>query len=163
MNTTDTPSQNMTARCSYFIATGCYLGHSHVAPGTVGTMLALPIAYGLAQTSSIVAIMIYSMLCVIGYISIHITETHHRHPDPSYIVIDEICGFAIIFLWLDASALSLGIGFALFRFFDITKPGPVGWSERILRHRPIGTLIDDLIAGMLSTCCLKILAFWQII
>lgn len=87
--------------------------------------------------------------------------------DPSEIVIDEVAG-QFIALWaisypswvhgIDITALWPGwvAGFVLFRLFDITKPGPVGWADR--RGDPMGVMLDDVIAGVFAAIGVLVLA-----
>lgn len=80
-------------------------------------------------------------------------------PDPSEIVIDEVAGMWLA-LWpvslgaamrgVDVTALWPGwvVAFLAFRAFDIWKPGPVGWADRL--HTPLGLMLDDVIAGVMA-------------
>jgi phosphatidylglycerophosphatase A len=76
-------------------------------------------------------------------------------PDPSRVVIDEILGQMLCLVFIPVSAVSLGVGFLLFRFFDIVKPFPVGSSEKL--PGGMGIVCDDLIAGLYAGLCLKLL------
>ena len=76
-------------------------------------------------------------------------------PDPSKIVIDEILGQMLCLLFVPVSAVSLGVGFLLFRFFDIVKPFPARSSEKL--PGGMGIVCDDLIAGLYAGLCLKLL------
>ena len=79
--------------------------------------------------------------------------------DPSEIVVDELVGQWIALLPLSYAAWSMGINilamwpgwiaaFALFRLFDIWKPGPIGWADR--RGDALGVMLDDVIAGFFA-------------
>jgi phosphatidylglycerophosphatase A len=94
------------------------------------------------------------------------TRGHANH-DPSEIVIDEVAGqwlaiWAISYpAWshdIAISALWPGwvAAFALFRLFDIWKPGPVGWADR--KTGPMGVMLDDVIAGILAALGVAALA-----
>jgi phosphatidylglycerophosphatase A len=93
------------------------------------------------------------------------TAQHLGVADPSAIVWDEIVAFWVV-LWLltPASAWLQALAFALFRFFDAAKPGPVGWADRRFKLAPgeaigwrqgVGILVDDLVA---AACTLFVLA-----
>ena len=86
------------------------------------------------------------------------TEGRENH-DPSEIVVDELVGQWIALLPLSYAAWSMEISilamwpgwiaaFALFRLFDITKPWPVGWADRM--DTPLGVMLDDVFAGVFA-------------
>ena len=75
------------------------------------------------------------------------------HDDPGWVVIDEIAGQMLALLGLHRiSAAGLALAFALFRLFDIAKPGPIGWADR--QGGAIGIMADDLLAGGLAALML---------
>ena len=87
--------------------------------------------------------------------------------DPSEVVIDEVVGQMIALMPLSFAAwkgdLAITLlwpgwiaAFALFRLFDILKPGPVGWADRL--HTPLGVMLDDVIAGIMAALCVVLLA-----
>ena len=72
--------------------------------------------------------------------------------DPGWVVIDEFAGQWITLVPLHhLSAVGLILAFVLFRFFDITKLGPVGWADR--QHGAFGVMADDVIAGAIAALC----------
>jgi phosphatidylglycerophosphatase A len=83
--------------------------------------------------------------------------------DPSAVVWDEVAAFWLV-LWLVMPAGWLGqlIAFALFRFFDAAKPGPVGWADARFKgfgwRGGFGIMVDDLAAAF---CTLLVLALWR--
>ena len=86
--------------------------------------------------------------------------------DPGAIVWDEIVAFWIV-LWLlmPAGALMQCIAFALFRFFDAVKPGPIGWTDRRFKNargwmQGVGIIADDLVAAL---CTLLVIALWRFV
>ena len=92
-----------------------------------------------------------------------VTARHLRVADPGHIVWDEVVAFWIV-LWL---AMPMGFwgqlsAFALFRFFDAAKPGPVRWADRLCKgfgpRGGWGILLDDLVAAF---CTLLVLAVWR--
>lgn len=131
---------------SRLIASGFGSGFAPVAPGTVGSLVALAfgalllIASGWALPLAIVLATLVG-LWVIGPAG--------GADDPGWVTIDEFAGQWIALLPLSApSPLGLLAAFALFRLFDITKPGPVGWADR--QHGAAGVMGDDIIAGALA-------------
>jgi phosphatidylglycerophosphatase A len=94
-----------------------------------------------------------------------VTAAHMRTADPGAIVADEIVAFWII-LWLvlPAGFWAQLIAFALFRFFDAAKPGPVGWADRLFHSAHgwrggFGIMLDDLVA---AGCALLVIALWRV-
>jgi phosphatidylglycerophosphatase A len=151
------PSPRLSARLLrdpvHLLALGFGTGLSPIAPGTMGTLLALPLAFALTRMplpAAIAAIVIF----VLGGIWICGESARrlgcHDHPG---IVWDEIAAFAALALVLPPGGWWLVAGFLLFRLFDIAKP----WPIRELDHRlggGLGIMLDDLAAA----CCAGISA-----
>ena len=146
---------------SRLIATFFYVGHLRPAPGTWGSLAALPAAYMIAYWGGVWALLTATVI-VFGaglWATIRQTRGQTDH-DPSEIVIDEVAGQWIALLplswglWAAGSAAHVFpypgwiAGFVLFRLFDIWKPGPVGWAER--RHGAFGIMADDVVAGLIA-------------
>lgn len=130
----------------HLLALGFGTGLSPVAPGTAGTVLALPIALALTQMplpAAIAAVAIF----VLGGIWICGESARrlgcHDHPG---IVWDEIAAFAALALVLPPGLHWLGLGFLLFRLFDIVKPWPIRELDHRLRGG-LGIILDDLAAA----------------
>jgi phosphatidylglycerophosphatase A len=145
---------------THLIATFFYVGHIRPAPGTWGSLAALPAGwaiYALFGPWGLIAGIVLSY--VLGVWATGVETKGKDNHDPSEIVIDEVCGQWIALLPLafgaarqDVDILLLWPGwvaaFALFRLFDITKWGPIGWADRI--HGPTGVMLDDVIAGIFA-------------
>ncbi|MCG3266217.1 phosphatidylglycerophosphatase A [Yoonia sp. I 8.24] len=145
---------------THLIATFFYVGHIRPAPGTWGSLAALPAGwaiYMLAGPWGLIAGIVVSY--VLGVWATRVETQGKDDHDPSEIVIDEVCGQWIALLPLAFGAANNGIAitalwpgwiaaFALFRLFDITKWGPVGWADRM--HGPTGVMLDDVIAGVFA-------------
>ena len=145
---------------SHLIATFFYVGHMRPAPGTWGSLIALPAAwviYMMLGPWGLLAGIVISY--VLGAWATGVETKGKDNHDPSEIVIDEVCGQWIALLPLafgaarqDVDILALWPGwiaaFALFRLFDITKWGPVGWADRM--QGPTGVMLDDVIAGIFA-------------
>ncbi len=147
-------------RASTVVASVFGIGYFDIAPGTVMSAVAIPLAILIALyggggmgllASSIIVLVIGILAC-----GDHVRAT--GRDDPSECVIDELAGqwFACSFCLLTfgglvpaATAISLpafGLAFALFRLFDIWKPWPVGWADQNLEGG-LGVMTDDMIAG----------------
>ncbi|MCY4381006.1 MAG: phosphatidylglycerophosphatase A [Proteobacteria bacterium] len=139
-----------------FIATGFYSGLSPVAPGTMGTIPGLLIIWLFSFDQLIAPYVLYLPILALGYWVIKLYEANKQTHDPREIVIDEMLGFSLIFLFIPVSWPLLLAGFVCFRLFDMTKIGPVGWCERTWHGTPMGTLLDDLMAGLLSVFVIQV-------
>ncbi len=129
-----------------FIASGCGSGYFPVAPGTAGSLVAAILGAMLfAQSPWLLA----GAALAITAGGVWAVRASEAKGDPGWIVIDEFAGQWIALLGLASlSAVGLLAAFALFRLFDIWKPGPVGWADRW--HTPAGVMADDVIAGAMA-------------
>jgi phosphatidylglycerophosphatase A len=131
---------------SRMIASGFGTGFAPVAPGTVGSLAALAIG-ALLLTGPVWAL----PACIVLATAIGLWAVGRAggDEDPGWVVIDEFAGQWIAMLPLASpSPLGLLAAFLLFRLFDITKPGPVGWADR--KHGAAGVMGDDVIAGAIA-------------
>jgi phosphatidylglycerophosphatase A len=146
------------------VVTGLGTGLAPTAPGTFGSLLGLPLGAGIfylvsfafpgqyflvgdISTEAFAAgVGILIVLSIGGLFVIESYEKRHRVHDDKKIVLDEVLGQAIGIFFLTPSLKSYVIAFAFFRFFDILKPGPIGWID-LNWPGARGTLCDDLLAG----------------
>lgn len=162
----------MMAHPAHVLALGFGSGLSPVAPGTAGTLWAW-LTFVLLQpwmNDARWALLIAASL-PIGWWACTITAKNMRVPDPGSIVWDEIAAFWLV-LWLVMPAGFWGqlVAFALFRYFDAAKPGPVRWADNLFhdvnlatdraawRKAGFGIMFDDLVA---AACALLVLAIWR--
>lgn len=139
------------------------IGHAPVAPGTLASAAAIPLAYGLHILGGFPLLLIATG--GVAFLGWHATRvlTADGPADPSWIVIDEVAGQWVALWPLSAGLWAVGAAptlfpwpgwvgaFVLFRLFDILKPGPVGWADR--KGTPGAVMLDDLIAGALAALC----------
>lgn len=150
------------------VGTVCGVGYLHPAPGTWGSLAALPLALGLHLLGGFPLLVVATAaVFVAGTWATGVMTAGQKDHDPSEIVIDEVAG-QFIALWaisypswahgIEITALWPGwvAAFLLFRLFDITKPGPIGWADR--RGDPLGVMLDDVIAGVFAAVGVLILA-----
>ena len=137
------------------LASGLGVGFSPFAPGTVGTLVAIPIELFLSRIFSPV----YELtLLTFFFFSSWIAEkaqAHWQKSDDQRIVIDEIMGYFLTMLWIPKTTLFIILGFFLFRFFDIVKPPPIRLIERA--KGGFGVVLDDVLAGVYSNIILQII------
>ena len=153
----------MKKNISFWIASYLGLGYSKIAPGTVGSLATLPLAFVLAYFYGIWGIITGIIVSFIaGVISTYEVLRYTPH-DPGFIVIDEVAGqlttFIVVAPYLQNNPKSWPIyiiGFILFRIFDIFKPQPVRWADKKITNA-WGVMLDDIIAGVYSALILYIL------
>lgn len=141
---------------NYFIvilATGFGAGYSPIAPGTLGTLLAIPIYYFLSEMSSpLYELTLITFFFLSSWISERAEKYLGKRDDPR-IVIDEMMGFFITMLWVTKTPFSILVGFILFRFFDILKPFPIRRFEKV--RGGFGVVLDDVMAGIFANVILR--------
>lgn len=142
------------------IATGLYSGYLPKAPGTWGSLLGLIIFLPLSRLVLPAYLAVVAGLFVVGFLCAGSAEKFLDRKDPGVVVIDEIVGLLIALAGAPASPLLLGLGFALFRFFDILKPFPIRWVDQRV-NGGLGIMLDDVVAGLYSLAILQIFRlFW---
>lgn len=129
------------------ISTCCGLGYLPFAPGTWGSLLALPLAWlMLSQWGPYILLIVAFVLFLAGMLASAIHQKRIEDKDPSYIVVDELVGQLLV---LSIAPLDWGyffIAFLLFRIFDIYKPWPISWADKNIRNG-FGIMFDDLLAA----------------
>ena len=135
------------------LAFGFGSGLAAKAPGTFGTLAAIPLVYAM-QFTSLLTYTIITLIASIGglWICGYTARTLGVHDHPA-IVWDEIAGYMIAMIALPFTWYNVLGAFILFRFFDIVKPGPIGWCDRHLKGGA-GIMVDDLLAGVASAIVL---------
>lgn len=140
-----------------FFATAGFIGLMPKAPGTFGTLVAVPIAFLLAQLGPNLYLLATALLIVFA---IWISELYERalgSHDSKEIVIDEVVGYLVAFTWLPMTWMSLVAAFIVFRIFDILKPYPISVLDRRVKGG-LGVVVDDLAAGLLTSLILQAVA-----
>ena len=133
-------------RLARFVAAGFGTGDAPVAAGTVASAAAALTGAGLLQLSPVALALAAFLATFGGYLAVKRADVAG---DPGWVVIDEFAGQWITLLALPHATVSgLLTAFLLFRFFDITKLGPVGWADR--QHGAFGIMADDVIAGLIA-------------
>ena len=132
---------------AHFIALGFGAGLSPWAPGTLGTLLAIPLALGLRRyAGDIEYAVVLVMLFGIGVWASQVTGRELGQPDHGGIVIDEVVAFLLVLFFTGVTPERIAIAFALFRFFDIVKPPPIRQLDARMKNG-LGVMLDDLLAA----------------
>jgi len=126
------------------------------APGTMGTLVTLPLAYGLALLRMPMG---WHLAIVVGvtFLSFRIIGRaleQFKLRDPAEIIFDEVVGCLVTFVGIPASPLAFFVGFAAFRFFDILKP--LGIRKCEMLYGPLGVVMDDIFAGIFANLVVRL-------
>lgn len=132
---------------AHFLALGFGAGLSPVAPGTVGTLLAIPLAALLrAGTDDLGYFGVVVIAFAVGVWAAHKTGRDLGVADHSSIVWDETVAFLLVLLVIGMEPIRVGIAFLLFRLFDIVKLPPASTIDREW-HNGFGVMADDIVAA----------------
>lgn len=160
---TPTPEPNPRPNLAHpgvLLATWFGAGYLPKAPGTWGSLGALPFAWLIVDRGGLWAL--GAAVVIVFFVGIWAskdfmtrTETH----DPGAIVIDEVAGMWIVLLAAPLDPLAYAIGFALFRLFDVAKPWPISWADRAIGGA-WGVMADDILAGLLGLAALYLIMLY---
>ncbi len=136
------------------LAFGFGSGLSKKAPGTMGTVLAVILFYGLMLMGQVWYIAGLVLVVLSGsWICGEASKKLGVH-DHGGIVWDEIAGYLLTMYWAPFTLQNILIGFILFRAFDILKPWPINWLDKHVSGG-FGIMIDDILAGLMAAACLQ--------
>jgi phosphatidylglycerophosphatase A len=140
----------------YLIAFGFGAGLSPFAPGTCGTLVAIPLYYLVQSLSFVNYGLVLLLATLVGIWICDVTERGIGVHDYSGIVWDEICGYGLTMWMAPKGCIWIAIGFVLFRLFDIVKPWPIAWIDRKMLGG-LGVMVDDLMAGVYAWIFLQLI------
>ncbi len=132
-----------------WLATGCGVGWIGGAPGTWGSLVAIPLALLLRMGGPGVYWAGFALSVAVGIPLTGIAARRLGLSDPPMIVWDEMAGQLLTLGFAPMGLLNWSVGFLLFRFFDILKPGPIRWVDRKVQGG-WGIMADDLAAGLIA-------------
>ncbi len=136
-------------------ACGFGSGLAPVAPGTFGTLVALPLWWLLQPLPLAAYLAVVALLAAVGvWLCGRAAAALGVHDHPA-IVWDEIVGYLVAMSAAPAGWLPMLLGFALFRAFDILKPWPIRTVDRRV-HGGLGIMLDDLLAGAFAGVVLQV-------
>lgn len=143
----------------HFIAAGFGSGAMPVAPGTFGTLAAIPFVYWLSQFSLPIYFALTVWLVVMGIFICDRAGKAFGVTDHSAIVWDEFASFFIVMIGIPVNLFFVSLGFLLFRFFDIVKPWPIRYVEKKLPGG-LGVMLDDVLAALISWFILFLITYF---
>ncbi|WP_417226548.1 phosphatidylglycerophosphatase A [Amphritea sp.] len=143
----------------HFLAFGLGSGASPWAPGTAGTIAAIPLFLLIQPLSLFWYAVVLLVTFVVGiYLCGKTSEDMGVH-DHGGIVWDEFVGYWITMFAAPPGWLWIVIGFVLFRLFDILKPWPISWADKQVAGG-MGIMLDDVLAGVMALVVLQLLAVY---
>ena len=132
------------------IATALGAGYSPIAPGTCGTIVAVPLVWALAGVANWQYVVIVVFVTLLAVWAAERADYAWGTHDSGRIVIDEVAGYMTTMALVDRSDwIALAVGFVIFRALDITKPPPVRWLDENLPGG-WGVVLDDSAAGLIG-------------
>ncbi len=142
----------------HFVAFGLGSGLARYAPGTFGTLVAIPFFLVISALPA----WLYAVTVIAAFaLGVWICETVSqdlRVHDHGGIVFDEFVGYWITMFLVPVSWVSVLAGFALFRVFDIWKPWPIRWLDDHVQGG-FGIMVDDVVAGVLACVAMHAIGF----
>jgi phosphatidylglycerophosphatase A len=142
----------------HFLALGFGSGLAPKAPGTFGTLAAIPLFLLLAPLDNMIYLTLIILMSVTGvYICGKAAKDAGVH-DHGAIVWDEFVGLLITMFLMPVTWQTILVGFALFRFFDILKPWPISYLDKNC-HGGLGIMLDDIVAGIAAWVCMMLIFY----
>jgi phosphatidylglycerophosphatase A len=142
------------AKIAIAIATFFGAGKVPKAPGTMGSLATLPLAYLLSLLGPLFYMAFIVLLFPVGLWAAEAYEHISGSHDSKEIVIDEVLGMLITLTWLPFTWQAVAIGFVLFRVLDIFKPFPIGLIDKKVQGG-LGVIADDVVAGIIANVVLQ--------
>ena len=142
----------------HFLALGFGSGLAPKAPGTFGTLAAVPLFLLMAPLSTNIYLLLLVIMSLAGIYICGKAAEDAGVPDHGAIVWDEIVGLLITMCLMPVTWQTLLVGFVLFRFFDILKPWPISFIDKNC-HGGFGIMLDDIVAGIAAWACMMLIFY----
>lgn len=139
----------------YFVAFGLGSGAMPFAPGTFGTLFAIPFYLLLSSLPLLVYIFFVVIFIIVSsWICERVSRDIHVHDHPG-MCLDEFAGYFVTMIYAPRGLPWVILGFILFRIFDIWKPGPIRIIDEKV-HGGFGMILDDVVAGIFALVIIQI-------
>jgi phosphatidylglycerophosphatase A len=139
-----------------FLSTGFYLGNIPFAPGTLGSLLGIPLWFVLSKFTPVISLVFLAFFIPFAIWAAHGSSKILNQKDPGCIVIDETAGMVVTLAGLPFDWITCLLGFVLFRVLDIFKPFPIRWIDQKIGGGA-GIVLDDVVAGIIGNITLRII------
>ena len=147
-------------RIAMLLSTWFGCGFFKPAPGTSGSLAALPIAWVLTELGGYQALAVATIIITaIGVWASNVHSQELLEEDPPQVVIDEVAGQLLTLLVVPPTLIHYLFGFVLFRIADIVKPWPVNWVDQNIKGG-LGIMLDDILAAAYAGAGLLIALSW---
>ena len=143
----------------FFIAFGFGSGLMPKAPGTWGTLAAIPVYLVFANTPWAVYLIATIMAFILGVFVSNTVSCALGEHDHQGIVWDEVVGYLLTMFLVPPKLIWICLGFLLFRIFDILKPQPIRWVDQKVRGG-LGIMLDDVLAAGFAWIILQAIVWW---
>ena len=147
---------DLSGKIALVLATWFFTGLVPGAPGTFGSLAAIPFYVLINYIGSVYIGLMLLVLIPAAILTSGISSRLLKNDDPSVVVIDEVAGFFLAIFLLPATIKSISLCFLLFRMFDISKPFPVGVIDRKMKTG-FGIVLDDLVAGIYANLGVRLI------
>jgi phosphatidylglycerophosphatase A len=143
-------------RTAWALATWFGCGMTPLAPGTAGTLGAIPLYLLVVRGGRSLVIATAIVATLVGVWAASVVAREIGKKDPQFVVVDEVAGMLITMVPMDTlSWRGTLVGFVLFRTLDTLKPWPIRWFERL--PGGWGIVLDDVAAGVVAACVIAAL------
>ena len=143
----------------HFLSLGFGSGLSPLAPGTAGTLVAIPIYWFMAPLAPVPYLLVVAVMFLLGVYLCQATTDRLGSHDHSGIVWDEIVGYLLTMFMVPFDWRWAILGFFLFRLFDVWKPWPVRQLDRKVQGG-LGIMLDDVGAAVYAALSLQAILYW---
>lgn len=141
------------------LATWFGTGLIPLAPGTFGTLAAMPLVMIIDGFGIISRILSLVIVTALAFWASDRYQARSAQDDPHEVVIDEVAGFLLTMFLIKATLSALVLGFVFFRFFDILKPYPIRYAEKL--KGGVGIVMDDLLAGLYALLSVRLCLYFM--
>ncbi|HBO83608.1 MAG: hypothetical protein A2073_00110 [Deltaproteobacteria bacterium GWC2_42_11] len=150
----------MNKKIILLLATCFYSGYSPFAPGTVGTILGIPLGFLISKLNLINQLLLFILaFFALSYVAGR-GEAFFNKKDAPQVVCDEVLGFVTAMSFIPYTFLNIAVVFFLFRLFDIWKPFPIRLIEKKI-NGGYGIVLDDIAAGVYANIAFRISGFFM--
>jgi len=135
-------------------------GYVPFAPGTAGTVAAMPLWWFLSRAPIGVYLAVTLAITLTGMLAAQRAGAYYGVADSGHIVIDEVAGYLVTMAFLPRSLVLALVGFVFFRVFDVLKPAPARFFDRDPRWKNgAGVVLDDVFAGLWALVATALVAW----
>jgi phosphatidylglycerophosphatase A len=140
------------------LATGAYVGFVPVAPGTFGSLVALPLVVVLGRSafSEPTVLLLIGGASAAAMLICDRAGSAYADVDSGRIVLDEICGMLVAGALIEPTIRNVALAFVLFRLLDVLKPYPANYFDQRMKNGA-GVVADDLVAGLYTNLLVRAL------